>query len=99
MTVAEHLQSNCEFKHILFLTCTDDEKEPVFACESHDDFLTWKSTLTQALVDLRAWRIACKRDIILADPTPRKLPVFTRMSLYDQINVEIVVDEEIGEGK
>ena len=94
MTVAEHLQGNCEYKHILFLTCPNDEKEPVFACESEDEFLKWKHSLRQALVDLRAWKVACERNITLTDATPRKLPVFTRLSLYDQIDVEIGLDEQ-----
>ena len=99
MKVDEHLQGNCEYKHILFLTCADNEKEPVFACESEEEFAKWKEALQQALVDLRAWKIACKWDIALADCSPKKLPAYTRLSLYDQINVDITVEEEDEEGK
>ena len=98
MDVDEHLQGNCEYHHIIILICTDDEKEPVFACESEDDFHKWKRALGQALVDLRAWKKAYKCDIVLTDPTPKKLPMFSRLSLYDQIDVEITVDEELEEG-
>ncbi|CAB3983754.1 Hypothetical predicted protein [Paramuricea clavata] len=97
MEVDENLQGNCEYHHIIILTCTNDEKEPVFACESEEDFHKWKKVLRQALVDLRAWKQTYKYNIVLTDPTPRKLPVFSRMSLYDQIDVEITVDDDLEE--
>lgn len=98
MEVEQHLQGNCEYNHIIILTCTDDEKEPVFACESQEDFKKWKRALRQALVDLRAWKQAYKHDIALADPTPRKLPMFSRLSLYDQIDVDITIEGDLDEG-
>lgn len=99
MDVDEHLQGNCEYHHILLLTCKDDEKEPVFACETEKDFFKWKEALQQALVDLRAWKQAYKCDIVLTGPTPRKLPMFSRLSLYDQIDVEITLEEDLEEGR
>ncbi|XP_028418577.1 rhotekin-2-like isoform X2 [Dendronephthya gigantea] len=97
MEVDVHLQGNCEYDHIIILTCSDDEKEPVFACECEQDFVRWKKDLRQSLVDLRAWKQAYECDITLTDPTPKKLPVFSRISLYDQIDVEIMVEDDIDE--
>ena len=74
MEVDEHLQGDCKNDHIIILVCSDDEKEPVFACEC-EDYWGWKKDLLQSLVDLRAWKQAYKYDITLADPTPKKLPV------------------------
>ncbi|XP_046850258.1 rhotekin-2-like isoform X2 [Xenia sp. Carnegie-2017] len=97
MDVNEDLQGNCEYRHILILTCSDDEKEPVFACETEDDFLKWRKALKQALLDLRAWKLAYKQDIVLADPTPKKLPIISRIPLYDQIDVEITLEDDFDE--
>lgn len=98
MDVNEDLQGNCEYRHILILTCSDDEKEPVFACETEDDFLKWRKALKQALLDLRAWKLAYKQDIVLTDPTPKKLPIISRIPLYDQIDVEITLEDDFDEG-
>ena len=97
MEVDQHLQGNCEYHHIIILTCADDTNEPVFGCECEEDFVKWKKALQQALVDLRAWKQAYTSDIVLTDPAPRK-PMFSRTSLYDQIDVEITVEDDLEEG-
>eukprot|EP00795_Rhopilema_esculentum_P012279 gene12279-2921_t len=68
-----------------------EEKEPVFAFESDDDFKSWENGLQQALVDIKAWKAACYTLVNIEEFEAKKKAFNKALNSFEQnvVNTDI----------
>ncbi len=75
-------------KHVMILTSSDTEKEPVLSFESADDLRNWQMGLAQAIVDSQAWKIACDSPMKFEAAETKKNHFNKPFNFYDQVSAD-----------
>ena len=89
MDVAGTVSPTFQHRHILILASSSHEKEPVLASDSDEEYAKWKDALHQAVLDVTAWKFACREEMKIVNPIPKRLPSMETKTLYDSVEVTL----------
>ncbi|XP_068745626.1 rhotekin-like isoform X2 [Montipora capricornis] len=89
MEIADTVSPTFQQRHILILTSLTPEKEPVLASNCEQEYAGWRNALHQAVRDVTAWKNACRQEMNIVYPSPKRIPSLETKTLYDSIEVTL----------
>lgn len=89
MEIADTISPTFQKRHILILTSLTPEKEPVLASNCEKEYACWRDALRQAIRDVAAWKTACKQEMNIVYPSPKKIPSVETKTLYESVEVTL----------
>lgn len=89
MEIADTVSPTFQKRHILILTSLTPEKEPVLASNCEKEYACWRDALRQAIRDVAAWKTACKQEMNIVYPSPKKIPSVETKTLYESVEVTL----------